>query len=207
MTHIDLESSYYRNLMLNNPTPETSGTESGTELDTSSPTSNILAIPIVQKSFRNEISLSIQSKIWALRQVASWPFRKIVTKLGIPLTRVFNISQQPSTPHRPCMGHLRLLTTPMRKRLIQYATVSWEISWEAGILVNERTLRQGFADEGWHRRVVCVKQFLSAAAKIKRLDWANNVHDWAIEDFRNVIWTDECTFNVGEFTGNTWVTR
>lgn len=127
------------------PTPETSDTESNTELDTPSPTSIIPALPIVQKSLKTEISLSIRSKIRALRQVASWPFRKIGTELGIPLTTVFNICQQPSTSHRPRMGRPRLLTTPMRKRLIQYATASQEnrckslsqIAKEAGISVNK----------------------------------------------------------------------
>lgn len=166
-------------------------------------------------SLRTQVSLSVRSKIRGLRNIAAWPFRKIGTELGIPLTTVFNVCQQPSTPHRPRMGRPKILTTPIRKRLIQHATASQEnrrkslnqIAEEAGITVNERTLRQAFASEGYHRRVARVKPFLSAAAKVKRLNWAVGISDWSVQDFQKVIWTDECAFNVGGFAGNTWVTR
>lgn len=100
-------------------------------------------------------------------------------------------------------------------RLIEHATASQhnrrkplsQIAEEAGITVNERTLRQAFADGGYHRRIARVKPYLSISAKIKRFNWANELSDWSVADFRKVIWTDECAFNIGGFAGNTWVTR
>lgn len=81
------------------------------------------------------------------------------------------------------------------------------IAEEVGITLNERTLRQAFVDEGYHRRVARVKPYLSIPAKIKHLNWANELNDWSIADFQKVIWTDECAFNIGGFADNTWVTR
>lgn len=52
-----------------------------------------------------------------------------------------------------------------------------------------------------------VKPFLTIKSKLKRYEWAQTVQDWAVEDFRKVIWTDESAFNIGGFAGNTWVTR
>ncbi|KAH0610558.1 uncharacterized protein H6S33_012085 [Morchella sextelata] len=164
---------------------------------------------------RSELSLSLRCKIRALRSAALWPFRKIGKELGVPLSTVYSICQQPFTPVRPRMGRPLILTKPIRLQLIATATSSqanrrkplMQIAEEIGITVNPRTLRKTFADAGYHRRVARVKPFLSPAAKIKRMNWADNLRGWDVADYQKIIWTDECAFNVGGFAGNTWVTR
>jgi hypothetical protein len=178
------------------------------EYKTTPPQSKPLAL-------RVELSNSLCSKIRRLRKIALWQFRKIASELEVPLSTVFSICQQPSTPHRPRMGRPLVITPTIRKLLVEHATASQqnrrkillEIAEDLGVSVNERILRKAFADEGYHRRVARVKPFLSITAKVQRLAWADNIHDWSIEDFQKVIWTDECGFNVGGFVGNTWVTR
>jgi hypothetical protein len=79
----------------------------------------------------------------------------------------------------------------MRQQLIQHATASQEnrrksfaqIAEETGVTINKRTLRQDFADTGYHRCVTRVKPFLSVAAKVKCYNWAISVRDWTIADF------------------------
>lgn len=95
-----------------------------TEVDTPEPPTRTPTT--VKPSLRTELSDSLYSKIRAFRTITLWPFHKIGSELGIPLTTVYTICQQPSTPSRPRVGRPRVLTTPIRQRLIQQATLSQE---------------------------------------------------------------------------------
>ncbi|KAH0605657.1 uncharacterized protein H6S33_004879, partial [Morchella sextelata] len=155
------------------------------EYKTTPPQSKPLAL-------RVELSNSLRSKIRGLHKIALWPFRKIASELEVPLSTVFSICQQPSTPHWLRMGRPPIITPTIRKFLVEHATASQqnrcktllEIAEDLGVSVNERTLRKAFADEGYHCRVAHVKPFLSITAKVQRLAWADNIHDWSIEDFQ-----------------------
>ena len=48
---------------------------------------------------------------------------------------------------------------------------------------------------------------LSEIAKQCCLQWALEHAHWTVEDWENVIWTDECAVNIGGAAGNLWVTR
>lgn len=48
----------------------------------------------IDKPARTELSISVRSKIRALRSIAEWPFRKIGTKFGIPYSTVFRVCNQ-----------------------------------------------------------------------------------------------------------------
>lgn len=127
-------------------------TYSDTEVDTPTPTASPIVLPVVQvkSSVCTELTDSIRSKIRALRMIAFWPFRKIGSKLNIPLTTVYTICQQPSTPCQNRFGRPRLLTTSIQNKLIHHASLLQEnlrkslgqIAEESGILVNKRTLGQ-----------------------------------------------------------------
>lgn len=200
-----------------NQKPIESSTYSDTEGDTPTPTAPPTMLPVVpvKSSIQTELTDSIRSKIRALRMIALRPFRKIASEVNIPLTTVYTICQQPSTPRHSRIGRPRPLTTPIRNKLIHYATLSQEnrrkplaqIAEKSRIIVNERTLRQAFADHGYHHRVAPVKPCLNINAKLKRYQWAQLVQTWSAIDFWKVIWTDKSAFNIGGFAGNTWVTR
>lgn len=83
-------------------------------------------LPLVKLSLQVELSNSVRSKIRALCTITLVPFRTIGSKMGISLTTVYTICQQPSTPRRPRSGRPRVLTTPICHRLIQHATLSQE---------------------------------------------------------------------------------
>jgi hypothetical protein len=168
-------------------------------------------------SMRVELSLSLRSKIRTLRNITLWPFRKIGTELGVPLSTVYKICKEPSDtpPPHTRTGRPKILTKLISKKLIDYATATQEnrrkpfaqLAEELSITINERSLRQAFAKEGYHRRVARMKPFLSINAKAKRLEWADKIRDWSAYDYAKIIWTDESAFNIGGFAGNTWVTR
>lgn len=73
--------------------------------------------------------------------------------------------------------------------------------------MHERTLRRFFDSKGYHQHIARTKPFLTPKQKIARQLFADTFGDWSVEDWNKVIWTDECAFNVGDFAGNTWVTR
>jgi len=180
-----------------------------------------------------QITLSLRSKIRSLRTLALWPFRRIAEAVQLPVSTVFAVCAQPNTPPERRTGRPHCLTQQDRTRLIAHATASPEnrrkpltlIAEELGIRANERTLRRFFASRNYHRRIARAKPFLTAKNKTTRLHFANTFHDWTISDWFKVfthlfksyksfishefkvIWTDECAFNIGGFSGNTWVTR
>lgn len=73
---------------------------------------------------RKEISISVRSKIRALRSIAAWPFWEIGTELGVSSTTIYRICNLPSTPHKPHLGRPIILTTPIRMHLIEHATAA-----------------------------------------------------------------------------------
>jgi len=77
------------------------------------------------------------------------------------------------------------------------------IAEELGIKVNECTFRCFFDSKNYHRRIARAKPFLSVKNKTARLHFTDTSHDWTVPDWSKVIWTDECAFNVGGFSGNT----
>lgn len=172
-------------------------------------------LPVEPKSFRTEVTLSIRSKIRSLRTIALWPFRHIAQEFQLPVSTVFSICAQPNTPRQQRLGRPHALSQEQRNQLIAHATASqanrrkslFTIAEELGIFVNERTLRRIFSTLGYHRRIARVKPFLTVKNKIARLAFAHLYRDWTQADWQKVVWTDECAFNVGGFSGNTWVTR
>lgn len=120
-----------------------------------------------------------------------WLFRKISSRMKIPVSTVFTICQQPFTPRKTRPGCPRVCTTPIRQRLIHHAISSQENWWkplaqitkETNIFVNRRILRQAFTDYRYHRHVVCVKPFLTAKSKVNRLIWGQSIRDKSAADF------------------------
>ena len=181
----------------------------------SAPTPLVVIAPSHTRSLRTKITLSLRSKIRSLRMFALWPFRHIAETVQLPVSTVYSICVQPSTPQQQRTGRPSALSSEDQTRLVAHATASQQnrrkslilIAQELNITVNERTLRRFFANQGYHRRIAREKPFLTVNNKIARLHFATLFQDWVVQDWYKVIWTDECAFNIGGFSGNTWVTR
>lgn len=174
-----------------------------------------MPFPPPAQTLRTKITLSVRSKIRALRTIALWPFRKIADEFELPVSTVFTVCAQPNTPTTNRIGRPRALTEAQREQLIVHATSTqanrrkslFTIAEELGYRVNERTLRRVFSEQGYHRRIARAKPFLTVNNKVARQEFSDCYQDWSESDWMKVIWTDECAFNVGGFSGNTWVTR
>jgi len=135
----------------------------------------------------------------------------------VATSTVFSICRSPTTPKKQKPGRPKLLTTPIRKRLIDFATSSQanrrlpftEVAEQAGVIASVETLRNAFSIEGYHHRIARARPFLSTKAKETRLDWSYHYADSTPADWNKVIWSDESAFNVGGLSssGRVWVTR
>jgi len=159
----------------------------------SSPTSGPLILRTRTRE-RTLITGSLRSTIRGLRNHAAWTFRRIAQEIGIATATVFSICRAPATPQKKKPGRPEILTTPLRKRLIDFATASQknrrlplrEVAELAGVDASPDVLRTAFATEGYHRRVARARPFLSLQAKEKRLDWAKHYADWTRADWHKV---------------------
>ena len=144
--------------------------------------------------FPTVITASLRSKIRGLRDHAEWTFRHIAQEVGVALSTVYSICKAPATPRKVKPGRPKILTAPIRKRLVDFATASQrnrrlpftEVAELAGITADMRTLRIAFATEGYHRRIARSRPFLSLKSKEKRLDWAQHYADWTRADWNKV---------------------
>ena len=123
--------------------------------------------PSVLYSSRVAITASLRSKVHAVREHAAWSFRRIVHEIGVATSTLFSICSSSITNQKPKSGQPKLLTTPIRKRLIDFATASQanrllsltEIAEQAGVQASIVTLRNAFSTEGYHRCIAWVRPF------------------------------------------------
>jgi len=159
-------------------------------------------------------SYKTRCQVQALRFSAGWTYRRIAEDQNLAVSTVHDICHGPSTP-RKTKGRPILLDTPTRCRLVAMATQSAEhrrmplreVAALCDIEACDRTLRKAFAKEGYARRVARRKPLLDARQRQLRLDFALAHHEWTIEDWRRVIWTDECYIWLSGTLNRTWVTR
>jgi len=66
----------------------------------------------------------------------------------------------------------------------------------AGINIHKQTLSKYAKDEGFRSYTPASVPMLSTVNKKKRLAWAKEKVNWTLEQWMNVIWSDESRFNV-----------
>ena len=163
--------------------------------------------------------------IQALRYFAEWAYTQLHALSGISLGSLYRMVNRNSASQsnnqlmerqqRRTLGRQPVVTDEIQSRLITRATADshnhrllyTQIAGLEGIPLGRRALSRLFESEGYHRRVARVKPFLSQKSKIPHFEWGEHFHDWSREDLMNVIWSDECTFSMGEDSGTVWVTR
>ena len=111
-----------------------------------------------------------------------------------------------SSPPQPGCGRPRLITESDRVALVALATsdaehrrMSWPaIAFEYGSKVRDhKAIRRAFADSGYNRRIAWAKPFINAGYRADRLAFALRYYDWDVATWMQVVWTDECSFNLG----------
>jgi len=103
----------------------------------------------------------------------------------------------------------------VKPQLINTATASAQnpslplslIAEQVGSTISAGALHRAFASEWYHLHIARVKPFLSPTARVKPNAWAEEFRDWSIQDWADVIWSDECAFSLEQVFGPVWVTR
>ena len=152
--------------------------------------------------------------VHALRFRAGWTYQQIAEDQNLGLSTVHDICKAPATPKKR-KGRPFSIDSPTRRRLVATATMSsahrrmplMEIAELCGVQASEKTIRKAFSLEGYSRRVARKKPFLEERYKQERLAFALRHRHWTREDWRRVIWTDECYIWLSGSQGRTWVTR
>ncbi|TFY77209.1 hypothetical protein EWM64_g6803 [Hericium alpestre] len=73
--------------------------------------------------------------------------------------------------------------------------------------ISESTVRRILSKEGYHRRVARRVPYLTPEQKKARLTWAQVNRRLGDEDWRHIIWSDECYIYIGGTPGRIYVTR
>lgn len=135
----------------------------------------------------------------------------ISDKLGIPQRTISRILHGPITP--PRRRQAAPLPTPTRRALINAATsgqlerrMPWKvIAARLGISEPYKRICQAFKLEGFGRFRAKKKPDVSAEARAKRIEWARRHEHWTLDQWRNVVFTDESAFR--KDWGSSFVTR
>ena len=152
-----------------------------------------------------------RARIHAFRQ-AGWSLGQISQHLEIPRSTIQSCLRSCITPTKPA-GRKPMLNTPIRRRLINHATLSHQqrlkpfrqIAYELGIEASDKTLSKAFATEGYYRRTATEKPPLTEKHIQSRYFWAQVALTWVSYIWSWIVWSDEASFRCGR--GKVYVTR
>jgi hypothetical protein len=132
---------------------------------------------------------------------------KIAIKVNRSPSAIYKIVNAKDTnevtdPPKP-IGRPPKLNERDRRPIVRYtnanrrATLS-EISLNCAIKVSISTVRRALHDEGLNNRIARMKPHLLPRHIVNRRLFALEHLSWTMEEWKNVIWTDESTFELGE---------
>jgi len=162
----------------------------------------------------NDLSRDDRLRIQTLYYTARWSIEDL--RLQFPFSRAqidYALENRP-TPQKTHSGRHVLLNTPTRKELVQWVTASslnrsipWaEIPKWLGWNCGEKAIRTALHKEGYTRGVRRRKPPLSDVNQKKRLDWAKEHENWTLEQWDELLWSDETWVQPGPHRKQ-WVTR
>lgn len=159
-------------------------------------------------------------RIIALRENAHWNWSQIERELGIgrrTCQRIYErwkVDGTPSNRKRP--GRPVIFDDEEKVKLEAFVTrdkgtrrVSWEdVVREMGYACSARTVQNAMQKMGYTKSVPRKRFHVSAENKKKRVAWCQERLHWTREEWKRVIWTDECSFSTSGFgAGQPWVIR
>lgn len=154
----------------------------------------------------------------------SWS--QIHIDLGVPRSSARRICKETLSRRsgKRRKNHQKLLSTRTVRQIIRTISQNHgsrrltfeQVKYILGLNASDRTIRRELRRAGYRRCVACPRPFISRLQAKKRLTFALEhrwwgTSDWAASrpeggDWRKVIWSDECTFELGK-KGRVWVTR
>ncbi|CEP11160.1 hypothetical protein [Parasitella parasitica] len=141
---------------------------------------------------------------------------EIAKKVGKSASGVYKVldrrdEEQCVEPRKP-RGRPSKLSARSKRQLVAYtkknrrATLS-DIANESTDLVSKSTVRRALHEGGVNNRVAQLKPFLSQKHITQRKIFAGEHLKWTLNEWKNVMWTDEASFELGKNTAQVHVWR
>ncbi len=120
--------------------------------------------------------------------------------------------QTGSTHALPQSGRPPIVTDRLERDIVRYSKANRraplrEIGSAVPTRVSESTVRNVLSSKGIHRRRARKVVFLTERHKRARKAWAVRCKRMKREDWRRVIWSDECYVYIGDNRGTVWITQ
>jgi len=85
----------------------------------------------------------------------------------------------------------------VRTALASRRTTLRDLTKKLDLGVSHRTIQRRLKEAGIQKRIACTKPHLSPEHMAKRLEWAKERENWTVEQWGNVIWSDESAIQIG----------
>ena len=142
--------------------------------------------------------------------------KDIAAEMDVPLPTIYRIIREgfikDPTTRVETRGGSSKYSVRDKRSVVNYAkanrraTLS-DITNECNIDACRNTIRKILNDAGLNNRVARMKPFLMPRHVVIRKLFANEHLEWTLDDWKQVIWTDESTFELGKGSGQLRVWR
>lgn len=149
-------------------------------------------------------------------KLAGLKISEVSNLFGIPWSSVKGICQRfdarGTTHDAPRTGRPSIVSPHLRRRIVRVVKNNRRVPFNElrktmTPTISSHTFRRVLASEGIHRRKARRVPYLSRTNKKRRLEWARAKASWTVEEFKNIIFSDECYVHVGGSTGTIYVSR
>lgn len=154
------------------------------------------------------ISVEKRSAVITLHQ-EGYSVRQIGEKVHLAKSSVDNIIKRYRTTEslddrdRPGPSRMttnvddqRIVLISKRNRRLTAPQIAAEFNRDRPNAVSVSTIKRRLREANLFGRIAVRKPLLRRANRIKRLQWAKQHQHWTVEDWKNVLWTDESKFEV-----------
>ncbi|KAF4620782.1 hypothetical protein D9613_000081 [Agrocybe pediades] len=137
-------------------------------------------------------------------------------RFGVSKTSAHRIwkryESQGNTENLPRSGRPSKVNDRMRRCIVQTARKNrrmplTEVAKNIPANISISTIRRVLAKEGYHRRCARKVPYLTNRHKSERLSWAKLYKGFTRENWKSVIWSDECYIYLGDSHSRIYVTR
>ena len=150
-----------------------------------------------------------------------YSYREIAAKIGCNVSPsgvqklVKRFETNHSIENRPGKGRKRVSTPQtdryitrlsLRTRKMSAVDINKDLA-AVGIRMSNWTVRRRLIEAGLRARIPRKKPFLNEVQRQKRLKWAKEHAEWTVEEWKNIIWSDETRISIFGSDGVRYVRR
>jgi len=160
-----------------------------------------------------QLSLEKRARISVLLE-EGYTSRQIALREKVAHSTVIRINHKlkstNSLLNKPKSGRPRIFNKRFERRIIRYiltgecftaVDIKNKLKIQENINTSSETIRRILKKNGFKSKVKSKKPFLSKKHMLRRLNFARKYKNWTIEDWKKIIWSDECKFILVDSNG------